>query len=251
MTLPQFLTSTAFVCFSMLFICFLFFLFTKKNGVIDFFWGIGISTAILIMTIRFGFSTIETRLIQTFVLIWGCRLCIFFAKRLINEHDDRRYQKLIKTTAIRLMIKQCFIQASLQILIVLTVYPLMYPYNAGINIILISSILFAIGFIGENVADYQLNQFKKSKTGICNVGLWKFSRHPNYFFETLIWLSISIMTLSSPYFLISLIGPLSIFCIMFFITGPYTEKCSLEKHGDLFQQYQKKTSYFFPWKQKS
>ncbi len=251
MTITLFLTYSGLVSFITLILSFIFFLMTKKNGVIDLFWGLGITTAILFLTHWFGFATTETRLIQFFVLLWGCRLCVFFINRLLKEADDRRYQQLIKTSAIRLMIKQCFIQAPLQVLIVFTIYPFMHPLTAGQPIILISSILFLIGFIGESIADYQLNQFKKSKTGICDIGLWKFSRHPNYFFECLIWFSIAVMSFNSAFFILSFIGPLSIFLIMFFITGPYTEKCSLEKHGDLFKQYQSKTSYFFPWKQKS
>jgi Predicted membrane protein len=106
--------------------------------------------------------------------------------------------------------------------------------------------IYSIGIIGEAIADFQLHRFKKTTSGICTSGLWKYSRHPNYFFEFLVWLGISLLFIGNAAFFISLIGPLCVFIILFYITGPYTERCSIERHGDAYKQYQNTTSYFFP-----
>ena len=66
-------------------------------------------------------------------------------------------------------------------------------------------------------------------------GLWKYSRHPNYFFETLVWTGISVMFIGNPGSAVSFIGPISIFIITFFITGPITEKQALKSTHRLFK----------------
>jgi steroid 5-alpha reductase family enzyme len=112
--------------------------------------------------------------------------------------------------------------------------------------LIVGGSVFVIGLIGQTIADLQLYNFKKKNKIICNVGLWHYSRHPNYFFECTIWLGISVTFLPNIEFLLSFIAPATIFIIVYFITGPLTEKSSLKKHGETFANYQKTTSYFFP-----
>ena len=112
---------------------------------------------------------------------------------------------------------------------------------------IIAIILIIIGIIGETVADFQLNNFKKKFKGeVCNIGIWAYSRHPNYFFEFLVWLGFGLSSiLISPIAFISLISPVVLFIIMYFITGPITEEQSIKSKGEKFIKYQKVTSYFF------
>ena len=223
---------------------------TKKNGIIDVFWGLGISIAILFGDYRA--DTILTTIVFAMVLIWAIRLSGFiFITRILTPHDDRRYQRMIKKSPTMLMLKQIVIQCPLQALMTLTVFPLSRatgwfgPLEPSIFIIIFSLTMYTFGLIGECIADYQLHTFKKSSSGICRVGLWKYSRHPNYFFEFIIWCSISVLFIGSPLFFVSLLGPLTIFIILFFITGPITERCSVARHGDAYRNYQATTSYFF------
>ena len=76
-------------------------------------------------------------------------------------------------------------------------------------------------------------------------GLWKYSRHPNYFFETLVWIGVSVTFIGNPGSFISFIGPLSIFIITYFITGRITESSSIERYKSDFKTYQRETSTFF------
>ena len=81
-----------------------------------------------------------------------------------------------------------------------------------------------------------------------NMGLWRYSRHPNYFFESLVWWGFFIAALDSPYGWLTVICPLLMLHILLNVTGiPLTEKHSLETRGEAYRQYQRTTSRFIPW----
>ncbi len=115
----------------------------------------------------------------------------------------------------------------------------------------IGFIIWAIALAGEALSDYQLARFKKNpanKGQVCNVGLWSWSRHPNYFFEFLIWVAYATMALSSPWGWLAIICPVSIFYLLHKVTGiPMTEEQAVRSKGELYINYQKTTSKFFPF----
>ncbi len=115
--------------------------------------------------------------------------------------------------------------------------------------------IWVISFILENIADYQLGDFKrnkKNKDRVMQTGLWKYSRNPNYFFEFLLWVAYSIMTIPSitetwQYIIIGLL-PLVAYIFLVHFTGvPMCEKQSLLTRGNSYKEYQEKTNMFFPW----
>ena len=167
--------------------------------------------------------------------------------RILTPHHDSRYAILNNTTLLKTAIKQCFFQSFFQMLLVFTFYPLTFNVALSSAFIIIGIILFSVGFVFESSADYQLYLFKKKQKGICQAGLWNYSRHPNYFFECLLWFGISVIFIPNKLFLLSFVGPLTIFLVMYFITGPLTERASLKKHGIDFQNYRKNTPYFVPF----
>jgi steroid 5-alpha reductase family enzyme len=78
--------------------------------------------------------------------------------------------------------------------------------------------------------------------------LWRYSRHPNYFFEWLIWMAFTLFALSSPYGYLALVSPILILFFLFRVTGiPATEAQALRTKGDDYRQYQQTTSVFVPW----
>ena len=111
--------------------------------------------------------------------------------------------------------------------------------------------LWMISVSFEAMADRQLAEFKKdpaNKGKVCDTGLWRYSRHPNYFFEWLMWMSYFIFALGSPYGWLGIISPAIILYLLLKVTGiPATEEQSLRSKGDKFREYQKTTSVFVPW----
>jgi steroid 5-alpha reductase family enzyme len=104
---------------------------------------------------------------------------------------------------------------------------------------------------GEALADRQLESFKRdpqNRGRVCDVGLWRYSRHPNYFFEWLIWLSYALYASTSPAGWAAWIAPALILYFLLRVTGiPATEAQALRSRGDAYRRYQARTSPFVPW----
>jgi steroid 5-alpha reductase family enzyme len=111
-----------------------------------------------------------------------------------------------------------------------------------------------VGIVGEAVADHQSHRFKSragSATKILDVGLWRYSRHPNYFFEILTWLGFAVAALPLPMGWIAMVCPVLITYFLLRVTGvPLTEKHSIETHGEAYREYQRRTSAIIPWMRK-
>ncbi len=114
--------------------------------------------------------------------------------------------------------------------------------------------IFFIAIIGESIADRQLHSFKskpENKGKNCEIGLWYYSRHPNYFFEWLIWVSYFLVSISPVFGILGFLGILPMIVMYIFLTKfsgvPMAEKLSLEKRGDVYKEYQRTTSAFIPW----
>ena len=101
------------------------------------------------------------------------------------------------------------------------------------------------------VADQQLARFRAdpaTKGTTCQVGLWRYSRHPNYFFEWLIWCAYAMLALAAPFGAIALAAPALMLLLVLKVTGiPPTERQALKSRGDDYRDYQRTTSAFFPW----
>ncbi|HTB15754.1 MAG TPA: DUF1295 domain-containing protein [Bryobacteraceae bacterium] len=111
--------------------------------------------------------------------------------------------------------------------------------------------IWMIAFLGETIADAQLARFKrdpKNKARVCNVGLWRYSRHPNYFFEFLIWVSFAVIALPAQYGYLALVSPALMLFFLFRVSGiPATEEQALRSTGEAYRKYQRSTSVFVPW----
>jgi steroid 5-alpha reductase family enzyme len=116
---------------------------------------------------------------------------------------------------------------------------------------IIGVVIALMAMLGEMLADYQLNQFKKSaesKGKTCRSGLWRYSRHPNYFFDWLWWSGLALMATQSPHGWVGWASPMLILWLIFKVTGiPASEAQSLLTRGEEYRQYQQQTSVFVPW----
>jgi steroid 5-alpha reductase family enzyme len=109
--------------------------------------------------------------------------------------------------------------------------------------------------IGEAVADWQLRRFgavPANRHAVCDVGLWAWSRHPNYFFEWLAWIAYPIIAIDpagyNPYGWIALAAPTLMYWVLVHVSGiPPLERHMLRSRGDAFRGYQCRTRAFFPW----
>ena len=112
-----------------------------------------------------------------------------------------------------------------------------------------------VALVGESIADLQLKRFKADPTQqgrVCDAGLWRYSRHPNYFFEFLVWVGFALASLDTPHGWITLICPVLMYYFLTRVTGiPLTEEYALKSKGDAYREYQRTTSAFIPWFRKA
>jgi len=234
----------------------LIYLKTKNPGIVDVAWGIGIALQGIFYVayqIHQGFSITSLQLITlTLLLIWSMRLSGYlWLTRILKGKRDERYLNLAanwKHPRWHYFLNYQF-QGFLQIVLSLAFVFIFLDQARATWISGLAFVLFTVGLTGETIADFQLHTFKKNpenKGQVCAAGLWQYSRHPNYFFEVLIWLSFAIASSQSKYGLIAFVSPLVLYLIMTKITGPLTEEQSLQSRGQLFKDYMKKTPMFFP-----
>lgn len=228
-------------------------LILKRNDVADIAWGIGFVLVAVSLFITYGFAFDRGLLATVLVLIWGTRLAYHIFKRNIKKPEDKRYAAWRiawgNWFVIRSYVQIFMLQGVLLILVVSPVI-IINTYRGGAwNLLdLFGLAVWIFGFYFESVGDRQLRNFlsnPENKGKILNTGLWKYTRHPNYFGEVTQWWGLGIIALSVPFGLIGLIGPLTITFLILKISGvPMLEK-SMEENP-LFDEYRKTTSKFLP-----
>jgi steroid 5-alpha reductase family enzyme len=228
----------------------------KNFSPVDAFWAFGIGgTAFLFLL---GSPSLDSKPIIASLLIgaWSLRLGIHLAKRIAHHHpsEDTRYIKLREDWKGRENSSFFWFFQAQAISVFLLALPFYFigkdlnpawnaPSFIGVGIML-------IGLIGESIADSQMTKFKATNSNpksVCRAGLWKYSRHPNYFFESIIWLGIFLFAAGSPYGWISLYAPIIITYLLLKVTGiPPTEAAALKRKGEAYRNYQRTTSAFIP-----
>ena len=191
--------------------------------------------------------------------IWSLRLGTFLALRIASHHpvEDTRYQGLRNGYGKQYK-KQFLLFFFYQALSVsILTLPFIFIYQSPIEDLsyweIIGASIWLLSLLGESIADGQMSKFKKqSKLNpemgrTCNIGLWKYSRHPNYFFESLIWWGVAFFLFGVGHFW-GAYNALIILFLLVKVTGiPPSEAQSLKSRGEEYKKYQEVTSAFIPW----
>lgn len=232
---------------------FVFSIFKKRNDVADIAWGLGF---VLLTWVSFFLSDqlgVRGILVGFLVSIWGLRLASHIYFRNKGKTEDYRYLAWRKEWGswfyLRSYLQVYLLQGLFLFLIVLPV--LMINKSSTLPLIWLDFtglIVWLFGFYFEAVGDAQLAQFIKNplnKGKIMQSGLWKYTRHPNYFGEVTQWWGIWLIALSVPGGWVGIVGPITITFLILKVSGiPLLEK-KMEQNPD-FTEYKKRTSMFFP-----
>lgn len=228
----------------------------KRNDIADIAWGLGF---ILVswLGIYLASTSVRGLLVNLLVTIWGVRLTWHIYKRNLSKHEDYRYAKWRdewgKWFFLRSYFQVYLLQGLFLFLIIQPVIFIHHRISSSLGIFdFIGLLVWVIGFYFESTGDSQLKQFisnPANKGKLMQTGLWKYSRHPNYFGEVTQWWGIFFFALSIPGSLFTIIGPLTITTLILFVSGiPLLEK-KYEGRPD-FEIYKQRTSIFFPLPQK-
>lgn len=228
------------------------------GAIVDIFWAasFGIMAIVSWLLIAPHHMTPIPMLILFLIVIWSFRLALHLTFRIFRhgKKEDSRYAALKKKWGSRAPIKLLmFYQAQgILIFILSLIFPLVF-FAATLNLNfqhIIGIALGAIAIIGETLSDKQLTEYKKrAPQSICNIGMWQYSRHPNYFFQWLAWCAWAILATNplNPISWLAWLAPTIMYGLLRYVSGiPLTEKLMLEKYGQNYQAYLDTTPPFFP-----
>lgn len=225
----------------------------KDNSIVDIGWGIGF-IIVTITGLLFADTFIQRQLlVATLVVIWGLRLSVHIFIRNAGKPEDFRYAQWRKEwgkwAVVRAFFQVFMLQGAIMFVIALPIMMVNASTVSGLNgYDAIGLLVWVIGFFFEAVGDYQLYAFKKggaNKGKIIKHGLWKYTRHPNYFGEVVQWWGIFIIAASAGYWYVSIISPVILTWLILKVSGiPMLEE-KYKDHPD-WSEYAAKTNAFFP-----
>jgi len=228
----------------------------KNVSIVDIFWGTGF---IVVNSIYFYLTPeLFARHILVFVLVvlWGLRLSVYLGIRNYGKGEDFRYQEFRRKYGKHRYWWFSFFQVFLLqgALIVIVALPLLganfNTFTNKLNVLDYIGLLFwIIGFIFETVGDYQLAMFKKNPDNIgkvLNHGLWKYTRHPNYFGDVMIWIGFAFFSLATECYW-PIVGTLIMVILILKVSGVALLEETITDRRPEYQDYIKKTSAFIPW----
>ena len=227
-------------------------LLIKRNDIADIAWGLGF-VAIVVFLYFTHIPTLQSGIVYILTIIWGIRLAIHIGLRSKGKTEDFRYKKWRdewgKYFVLRSYLQVYLLQGFFMWIISAPIIVVSMAQNQAISpFILSGSIVWLIGFVFESIGDYQLMLFikhKQNKSDIMQTGLWKYTRHPNYFGEVLVWWGIFIMVLPLQYGIWAIMSPITISFLLLYVSGIPMLEAKYE-HNQVFQAYKKRTSAFFP-----
>ena len=228
----------------------------KNAGWVDVGWTLGLAVCVWYYAFMTDGLALRHWFLALAVSVWALRLVNHLLLRFIAEgYEDRRYQKIRADWKTGQDIKFFFFfqfQALLCVILSVCWLPSMRNAAPGLHFIeMIGILVWIIGIAGEIIADAQLKAFKsnlENRGKTCQVGLWNYSRHPNYFFEWLIWVAYAVFALASPYGWIAWASVALMYYFLMHVSGvPLAEAQSLQSRGEEYRRYQQSTSIFVPW----
>jgi steroid 5-alpha reductase family enzyme len=228
-------------------------LIKKRNDIADVAWGFGFVLVTAYSYFSMGIGLDRGLLVLVLITLWGMRLSVHIYLRNRLKTEDYRYKTWRDSWG-----KNFYWRSYLQVFLLQGVFLLIIASPAVISEVsrgvalhyldLIGVLVWLFGFLFEAIADKQLAVFSKNsinKGKIIQQGLWRYSRHPNYFGEVLQWWGIAIIALSVPAGVLGILGASTITFLILKVSGiPLLEKKM--KKNPAFREYSRKTSIFFP-----
>jgi steroid 5-alpha reductase family enzyme len=193
-------------------------------------------------------------LILTVVSVWGLRLAAYLTWRNWGKAEDRRYAAMRSAWGDRFPLRSLFTVFGLQAVLIwfisLTVQVGIQGSAALPILTLLGGLVWMVGWLFESIGDWQLARFKSDPANrgkVMDQGLWKLTRHPNYFGDFLVWWGIYLITLQPSSWWWTISGPLLMSFLLLRVSGVRLLESSLNERVDGYADYVRRTSSFFPW----
>lgn len=227
---------------------------TRRADWVDVAWTLGTGSLAAAFALASDGNPARRALIAVLASLWSLRLAGYLAARLRSSGEDGRYVRLRREHGdsadawlfgfFQIQALLCAFFATPALIAARNPDPVGWPEALG-------TLVWVLAVGGETAADRQLSRFRKSRrdsSEVCRTGLWKFSRHPNYFFEWIHWWSLVFIGWEAPHGWVTLAGPAAMLLLIFKVTGiPPTEAQAVARRGEAYRRYQREVSAFFPW----
>ena len=228
----------------------------KDASVVDIFWGLGFA---LIATVCFaaadGYRP-RQRLVAALTVIWGVRLAVYLLWRNWGKGEDFRYAAMRKRHGARFALVSLYMVFGLQgVLMWVVSLPVQVAQFSPLPSRLtwfdaLGALLWAIGLLFEAVGDWQLARFTRDPANngkVMNRGLWRYTRHPNYFGDACVWWGLFLIALATPAGAWTVIGPVLMTGFLMRVSGVPLLERKLVRTRPEYADYVQRTSTFFPW----
>jgi len=224
-----------------------------NTGIVDALWAAGLGGATVLLALLGPGAAAPRLALGVLGGLWGLRLARHLWRRVRCEPEDGRYRALRKHWQgdQRRLFAFFQFQAALIPLFALPFVAVATNAMTSLPWLVAGVAIWIAGVLGEAIADAQLARFRadpRQRGRTCRSGLWRYSRHPNYFFEWLHWFAYVALAVGSPLAWMAWSGPLLMFLFLRFISGiPFTEAQALRTRGEDYRAYQRSTPMLFPW----
>ena len=230
---------------------------TGNSGWVDVIWSsaVGLGGLAAALLPDPGADPHRRIVVGVLIALWSARLAWHIAGRAAKGEDDPRYAEMAqqagKAWPLQLFIFLQIQAAAAFVLVVAVRLAAIHPGPFPAIGDMIGAVLLIVAVAGEGIADAQLARFGREHKGqkaVCDTGLWRYSRHPNYFFEWLGWCAWAVIAFDAlPVSWLALGAPLLMYVLLAYVSGvPPLEKHMLKSRGARFRDYQARTNAFFP-----
>ncbi len=248
------LIDTMIIIFVYMTALFLYALHKKDNSIVDVGWGIGFIIIALYSFFKAHLYLPRHYIILAMIVIWGLRISLHILCKNWKKGEDPRYALMRKKwgdhVVWRSFLQVFMLQGLVMFIVAQPILIINGSFDATIGWLDRAGIcVWIIGFLFEVVGDYQLLTFIKNSKNhghILTTGLWRYTRHPNYFGEATMWWGIFLIALSGHHGWTSIMSPATITFLLMYISGVPMAEASMKGNPE-FKKYAQKTSVFFPW----
>lgn len=223
-------------------------------GIVDVFWAITVGVVGVFYCVTIDGLEQRRLLVGVLITAWAARLSWHLWSRFKGHREDQRYTALKKTwgdAAQLRMLRFYQMQGLGAFLFSLAVFLCAKNSSPWSISDIVGVVVWMVAIVGEAMSDYQLYAFKQdpnNKCEVCKKGWWRYSRHPNYFFEVLHWCSYVFLAFGTSFWWLAFLMPAAMYHFLTNVTGiPLSEKQSIKSRGEKYRQYQQTTNAFFPW----
>lgn len=226
----------------------------KRNDVADIAWGLGFIVVTLVALVRLEQLSVVHYILGTLVTLWGLRLATHIYIRNRGKEEDYRYKAWREEWGKWWLPRSFFQVFLLQGLLLLVVVSPVLVASSFVDVAVgwwvgVGVLVWLIGFFFETVGDYQLAVFlnnESNKGKVMSRGLWRYTRHPNYFGEISMWWGIGLIAIGTPVGWLGLMGPLTITFLITRVSGIPMLEARYTGNAE-YDEYKSKTSVLVPW----